>query len=309
MKIKNLLLLALFLTTLVSCEKYEDYMTDYDYSIVYFATQKPLRTIVGYENMDFKVGVALGGKRENNEEEYAEFIVDPSLLDDETLTEGNDFKLLPASYYTLSDDKRMVIPEGEFIGDVTVSLNREAFTSDSLATENTYALPLRITKTSADSIASGKFGASGNALVKPKDYTILVVKYISPYHGTYYHKGQQNRVDTTGAVIETVTYWDKDLSRNQTWELSTLELNKVKTSGIGDKNNGSLILEVEEGSNSVEVTSGKPAFVVSGSGTYDESNRAFYLNYDYKFQNKNYMVMDTLILRRPPEQDLFFEEW
>lgn len=309
MKIKNLLLLALLLTALVSCEKYEDYLNDYDYSIVYFATQKPLRTIVAYEDMDFKVGVALGGKRENNEEEYAEYVIDPSLLDDQSLTEGNDFKLLPESYYTLSNNDKMIIPEGEFIGDVTVSLNRDAFTSDPLATKNTYALPLRITKTSADSISSGKYGPEGNELIPPKDYTILVVKYISPYHGTYYHMGEQKEVDSTGNVIETITYRNKDLSRNETWDLSTLELNKVKTSGIGNNNNGSLILEIEAGSNAVDVTSGKPAFEVSGSGSYDESNRTFYLDYDYIHQNKNYTVKDTLILRRPPEEDLYFEEW
>lgn len=309
MKIKNLIIVAVLLITLGSCEKYEDYLNDYKYSIVYFATQKPLRTIVAYDDMEFKVGVALGGKRENKQEEFAKFEIDPSLLDDEALTEGNDFKLLPPAYYTLSDPNTMIIPKGEFIGDVTVTLNREAFTSDSLATTNTYALPLRITETSVDTIASGKYGPEGNELVPPMDYTIVVVKYISPYHGTYYHKGRQAEVDSTGAEIDVVTYSDKDLSKNETWDFSTIDRNTVKTSAIGDKNNGSLILDVNESDNSVAISSGKANIEASGSGQYDESNRTFYLDYDYEVGGNNFKVQDTLILRRPPEQDLYFEEW
>lgn len=309
MKIKNLIIIAVLLLSLGACEKYEDYLNDYKYSIVYFATQKPLRTIVAYDDMEFKVGVALGGKRENNQEEFAKFEIDPSLLEDASRTEGHDFKLLPPEYYTLSDPGTMIIPKGEFIGDVTVTLDREAFTSDSLATSNTYALPLRITETSLDTIASGKYGPEGNELVPPMDYTILVVKYISPYHGTYYHKGRQAKVDSTGAEIEVVTYSDNNLSQNETWDFSTIDLNTLKTSGIGNNNNGSLILDVDESDNSVDVSSGKANFDVSGGGQYDEESRIFYLDYDYEVGGNNFKVQDTLILRRPPEQDLYFEEW
>ena len=47
---KNMLrLIAIYMGSIIaltSCEKYEDPTTDYDYSAVYFGTQKPLRTIV-----------------------------------------------------------------------------------------------------------------------------------------------------------------------------------------------------------------------------------------------------------------------
>ena len=80
---KNMLrLIAIYMGSIIaltSCEKYEDPTTDYDYSAVYFGTQKPLRTIVAKEEMKFKFGAVLGGKRENSGE-WVKFSVDPSLL-------------------------------------------------------------------------------------------------------------------------------------------------------------------------------------------------------------------------------------
>lgn len=297
------------LISFTGCEDYDEYILNYDYSAVYFASQKPIRTIVAYDEMEFKVGVALGGKRANTTDEFAEFEIDPSLLQDEDIVGGNEFELLPSEYYTLSDNERMVIPAGDFIGDVTVTLNREAFTADSLATENHYALPLRITEASTDSILSGRYTSDGSELTAPKDYTIVVVKYISPYHGVYYHKGEQLEVDTTGAVIDTVIYSENDLSRNSTWDLSTIDRNTVQTSGIGNRNNGSLILDVDENDHSVNLSSGNPNMEVSGTGNYDEDERIFYLDYEYQTPNQRFEVKDTLILRQAPEKDLFFEEW
>ena len=295
---KILMIICVACAGLSSCEKYEDYLVDYKYSAVYFASQKPLRTIVAYDEMNFKVGVALAGKRANKQNEYAEFEIDPSLLNDEAIVGQNNFELLPSEYYSLSDENEMIIPEGEFIGDITVTLDKNAFTSDSLSTTNTYALPLRVTSTSVDSILSDK------------DYTVLVVKYISPYHGTYYHKGQQTQVDSTGNIIEEITYSEDDLSQNSTWLLTTIDRNTVETSGIGDRNNGSLILDVNEGDNTVDISSGRPNNIeASGSGSYNEEDRTFYLDYEYEVQNQSFEVKDTLILRRPPEEVLTFEEW
>lgn len=300
MKFKTISILCILALGLgVSCEDYDEYIEDFEYSIVYFGTQRPLRTIVSYDEMQFKVGVAMGGKRSNPQQETAQFIIDPSLLDDAVEDGASTFTLLPENYYTLSNANTMVFPEGRFIGDVTVSLDREAFTSDSLATENTYALPFQLTGTSLDSIA----GAG-------RDYTIVVVKYISEYHGTYYQKGLQTEVDSMGTTLEEVEYNETDLIENGTWDLGTIDRNTVQTSGIGMRGNGSLILEVSESDNSVDISAGSGNVVdLEGSGEYDEENRRFYLDYDYTFQNRFYQVQDTLILRRPPEEDLSFEEW
>ncbi|WP_215224768.1 BT_3987 domain-containing protein [Echinicola shivajiensis] len=307
---KIIFALALLITGFYSCAPYEEYIEDFDYSIVYFGTQKPLRTIVAYDNMEFKVGVALGGKRTNPVDEYAEFEIDPSILDDENLTEGNEFELLPASYYSLSDENRMVIPAGEFIGDITVSLDREAFTQDPNATSNTYALPIRISSSSLDSIASGSFDEGGNVINSPKDYTILVVKYISAYHGTYYHKGTQQELDENGEIIDEIVYNNDDLIKNGTWALETVSRNQVLTPQIGNKQNGNMILTVDEGSNTVSFrTESEQIENLEGSGTYNEEERAFYLDYSFTRNGKNFAVKDTLIIRQAPELDLGFEEW
>lgn len=304
------LLLCLLALGFFSCEKYEDYIKDYEFSAVYFAAQKPLRTIVAYEDdMSFKVGVALAGKRANLEPEWVTYQIDPSLL------AGTGFTLLPESYYSITNSNtgeanKMVVPKGKFIGDVTVTLNREAFTSDPLATQNTYALPLRLLETSADSILSGKFDENGNELMAPKNYTVLVVKYISPLHGTYYHKGLQQELNAAGAVVNETVFRNKDLSKNQTWDLSTLALQEVKTSGAGTFATQSLKLtRNQDNTVAIDKAPGSAITLLAGAGNYQPEKREFYLNYKFTNQGKTYSVADTLILRQAPEKDLRFEEW
>ena len=44
MKAKLIFLLTVILS-LTSCQKYEDFIEDYDYSTTYFAYQRPIRTV------------------------------------------------------------------------------------------------------------------------------------------------------------------------------------------------------------------------------------------------------------------------
>lgn len=278
-----------------SCEPYEDYTTDFDYTTTYFATQKPLRTIVSYTDMQFKVGVSLGGKRDNNKDEYVNFEIDESLLS--TAEGASGFTLLPSSYYELSDSGKMTISKGEFIGDVTVTLNRELFTDDPLATQNTYALPLKIT------------GATLDSILPLKNHTVLVVKYISKYSGVYYHKGTQKEVDDSGAVISETVYNEADLIDNQTWEVTTVDRNSVKTAGIGAVTNQNFVININESDNTVSIDTPSNGITnLEGSGVVND-DRSISLNYSYTHGGKNYTVEDTLILRQAVELDLRFEEW
>lgn len=291
---RNISLAILATVGFTSCEKYESYVKDYDYSAVYFASQKPLRTIVAYDDMSFKVGVTIGGLRENKVDQIVKYTVDPTLLT--TVSGANGFTLLPPDYYTLSDNSTMIIKEGELIGDVKVTLNKALFTADPDAVNNEYALPLRIVSSTADSILRG------NSNVPGKDYTIVVVKYISPYHGTYYHKGKETNTVTNS----TINYTKKDLSQNSVMDLRTISLNAVKTTGAGTNLNVPLNLQITN--NEVAVT-GNASNNVSGAGTYDPAAKTFYLNYNYKNGANTYSVVDTLILRQAPELDLRFVEW
>ncbi|MBC9797179.1 DUF1735 domain-containing protein [Sinomicrobium weinanense] len=308
MTIRKITIIVLIFTTMVSCEKYEDYVEDYDFTIAYFNSQKPLRTVVAYDEMQFKVGVAMGGKRYNTVEETATFVIDPSLLDNEVLDGAGAFKLLPEAYYSLSNGNTMTFPEGRYIGDVTVTLNREEFITDSLSTSNTYALPVRITETSLDSIASGSFDDQGNQVTAPKNYAIVVIKYISRYQGTYYHTGNQLETTSDGQTNE-VVYDHPDLVKNGTWNLSTINANTVETSGMGNFNDAGLILHIDEG-NTVDLsTVSSEVTNFSGSGTYDPEDRSLSLEYSFTRGDSDYTVTEVLYLRRPPEEDLVFEEW
>ncbi|TVP52347.1 MAG: DUF1735 domain-containing protein [Mongoliibacter sp.] len=301
--------LILALIHFLACSPYEEFITDFDFSIVYFGTQRPLRTIVAYDDMNFKVGVALGGKRTNEVNEIVEFEVDPSLLSDSDIVGNNEFELLPQEYYAFSNDV-MVVNAGTFIGDVTVTLNRDAFTDDPLATGNHYALPIRITNTSTDSVAVGVFDETGNAITAPKDYTIVVVKYISPLHGTYYKQGIQVEVGNDGEVIGEEEYNNPDIIRNPTWNLATINRFSVSTSGVGTFGNVALILSLDEESNEVSVSSESPGiFGLSGTGTYDPENRTFDLEYSFQREGRQYEVTELLTIRQAPENDLRFEEW
>ena len=299
MKIRIIFAISFLCVLSVGCEKYDEYIKDYKYSGVYFATQKPLRTIVSYDDeMNFKVGVALGGKRANAVNEYADFEIDPSLLDDEAVVGNNDFQLMPSQYYTLSDDSRMEIPAGAFIGDITVTLDKAKFTSDTLSTGNNFAIPLRITNTSTDTILADK------------SFSILVVKYISQYHGTYYHRGVQTEVDANGDTVEETVYSDDDLIKNETWNVGTIDDTTVLTPKAGTFGNGKLRLNVDENSYDVTITSNNNNIeITEESGTYNLEGREFYLDYNFTRNNKMYQVSDTLVLRQAPEKDLYFEEW
>ncbi|GIZ09712.1 DUF1735 domain-containing protein [Flavobacterium sp. UMI-01] len=305
---KIIAMLGLISFLITSCEPYEDFTGDFDKTIVYFGTQKPLRTVVAYDEMKFKVGVTFGGKRSNDKEEFADFVVDPTLLT--TVAGANAFTLLPQNYYTLSNSSKMVIPAGSFIGDVTVTLNRDLFTADAGAINNTYALPLKITNTSLDSIASGSKDVIGNVILEPRDYTIVVVKYISPYTGTFYHKGVQKELDANGAVVNEVVYSNSDLIKNTTWDIKTIDRNSVRTPGIGTFTNQNFAINVNESDNTVTIDSPSAGVTnLVGTGSYNKTTRTFSLQYSFTLGGKKYQVTDELIVRRPPEQDLVFETW
>lgn len=293
--LKNICLIAYLALGLSACKKYDSYVVDYPYSTVYFASQKPLRTIVAYDDMSFKVGVMMGGVRSNTKDQTVKYEIDPTLLT--TIQGASAFTLLPTSYYTLSDNSTMTIPKGQVLGEVKVTLNKSLFTADPASLTNTYALPLRIVSSTTDSVLRG------DANHEAKDYTILVVKYISPYCGTYYHKG----IETSGSI--TNSYTNKDINQNATWALSTLSLDELQTPGAGSKSTPKLKLVLSGSSVSVIDLSKSASNNVAGSGTYDGGSKSLFLNYNYNQGTSTFSVKDTLILRQSPESELSFEEW
>lgn len=287
---------ALFMT---SC--YEDYIEDYKYTSAYFASQKPLRTVIADRDMTIDVGVAIGGKREVDMNDWAEFEID------ETLLNGTGLTLLPKEFYTLSDESVMRVSKSTLpVASVTISFT-DAFYADQNTMKQHFALPFRVVSSSLDSILVGK------------ETSIVAIKYISTYHGTYYVKGTVTEVDNNGNPVEgsdPVAYSNADLSKNITRNLSTVSRNTVIREGLanlrtGVPNEKLQIVFNEDNTLTVGTAEGGTA-ITDGSGSYEYDSDGVLtlsLSYIYVKNGKKYRAIETLIRRQDPLNDLRFEEW
>jgi hypothetical protein len=309
---KVLKCIGIFLVTallLTSC--YEDYIYDYEYTSTYFATQQPLRTIIADGDMTFQVGVTLAGIRVDDGSHQVFFEVDTSLLN--VISEASDLELLPESYYTLSNDSEFDIQPSSHLRVVNVTLNQEAFTADPAALENTYALPLRITSATVDSVFNSDLETP---TIDSRDITIVVVKYISQYSGYYYTRGVQYEVDDNGDYIDTVTFYESDLSQNDAIYFTTLGENTVETETVGKNiSSGGFIFTMEDdgsvsvASDSVSIVSSVISYDSLSYSGWDELKATYSLDATVEYSDLKYKVEYDLILRQDPEDDLQFEEW
>lgn len=311
--IKKLLPALLFpVLAMTSC--YDGYIEDHEVTIAYFSTQKPLRTVVAGRDMKIKVGVSLGGKRAVDVNDWAEFEIDPSLL------AGTGFTLLPKRYYNLANPNTFRVSNGNLaIADVEITFTDE-FYADVKAVDTYYALPFRVTGSSLDSINTGAFDPKGNELLPAKDYSIVAVKYISAYHGTYYVKGKLDELNDAGVAVKTTTYSDADLSRNITRNVFTVSATEVQRPGLANfvvADNEAVKITVQANDHAdkvyplvVEAPSGCTA-LSEASGTYygNKERPEIVLKYKFEKGGKTYRVEETLVLRQDPVNDLRFEEW
>lgn len=305
MKLIKLIISIAALFLLVSCE-YEDYIEDFDFSGTYFASQQPLRTIVAGGTESFEVGVTIAGLRNDDGSQWVDFEIDSLLLD--SLPEASGLKLLPESYYTLGDPGRFNIVKS-FLRTVKVELTEEFF-NDPLALANTYALPLRIVDKSMaiDSIMG--FNVPETTVVSSEnsenmDITIVVVKYVSPYSGTYYAKGVQYTLNAAGMPTDTTMYSIDELSLNKEIEMESLGVNSVETSQIGANLFGGIKLDMSTGS--VTVSSDDVMSLQVDEASYADG--VFTLKYTVESFGQSYRIEEELIQRQSPELDLRFEEW
>lgn len=186
---KKIVLAMIMAGLLAGC--YDEFRLDYPYTTVAFSsvtgnasTAGVLgRTVVKNEGLKVDLGVYLSGVLENKEERWVRFTIDPTLL------AGTTYELLPADYYTLSNNNTFVIPKGEFIGRVTVTLDSAKFVADPKSLQKIYAIPFRLTETSADSI------------LQPQSTKIFQISYINHYEGWYDQVGTFQTFDAGGTVI------------------------------------------------------------------------------------------------------------
>lgn len=278
---------------------YDDFVHDFDYSLVGFTISSPLRTVIADRDMEIQVGVSIGGKRNVDMNDWAKFEIDPSLL------EGTGLKLLPADYYNLSDEDTFRVRKANLpVADVGITFT-QAFYDDPDALRINYALPLRIVASSLDSIASDR------------ETSIVAIKYISTYHGTYYVKGSLFELQD-GQIVNTTTYNDKDLVKNMTRDLATRSTNTLERPGLAnfvvtgnqkvkltvqpsDSDTHNLLVETADG--------GVP--ITDGEGVYhaDRERPEFVIKYSFVRGGTSYRAEETLVLRQDPLLDLRVETW
>ena len=285
-RIINVLLGAVVIFTTACLE--DDSKKPFDYTAVYFPHQKPLRTVTTQDST-IKVGVVLGGKRDNKVNEYAYFSLAPELLDDQSM-------LLPSTHYKMDvdEDSLIKIPSGSFQGDFSMSFTAD-FYNDANAVDHYYILPLKIDQYTTDSVLYGKH------------YTMIKVKYINEYHGTYYRKGADGDEK----------YRSDSLVKNTTVDLTTSGTKKVILSKIGgptapfaDK----MELTInEDNSISAQLAAPNADLVISNfSGKVGETTGVIFesqiiYSFDYTFEtNATRSVKDTLIFR---DNGIRFETW
>jgi hypothetical protein len=202
---------------------YEGFVDDFGTSTAQFARQRPLRTSVSErdEMSNIYVGVSIGGKRAVDTNDWATFEIDPSLLD------GVAGKaLMPANYYVLGDPATMRVRKANSpIADVKITFTDD-FYNDPKSTTAWYVIPFRVTASSCDEIVEGK------------DYSLVCVKYVNSFSGTYYVRGSKLRVaDVDGTEIDgevAAEYYNKDISQNFTRETVTLTTNELRRGGVAN---------------------------------------------------------------------------
>ena len=261
---RNVVISIIFLLGVTACENQDQDFPDFDLKAVYFPLQTPIRTLsLGEDRIDntldrehkFDIGVSIGGMYENKKNWTVEYVVDPSLTDNATVTGGAPFVALPQNYYTLNPVNTAIIPKGFFNGLIRVELTDDFF-NDPLAITGTYVIPLRITGTSADSVLSGKPAKPGpvdrriladwESGKAPKDWVLYAVKYVNAYHGTWLHRGRDIKF-TGGVPVDTIEFRSRYVEKDLTMKLTTLDTKTVYTNGIANKvsNTGRYAIELE----------------------------------------------------------------
>ena len=324
---------GLLLATLMlgACKNEPVEFEDFTSKSVYFPIQLPLRTIVlGEDRVDnsidlqkaFHIGVSIGGMYENTADRIVEFKLDPAMFPDVTAPMlkdtlyGRDMNsvnskllVLPANYYSMVPDARVTVPKGSMEGLIRINLT-DAFFNDPDAIKLKYVLPLRITGVpDGFSLLTGR--AATASIVSPrwyiaadwasgfpaKNFTLFGVKFINPWHGTFFYRGNQTK---DGVLYK--TYHARDISANVTAKLETIGLKKATYNRMGE-NLGvaykSLLTFGDDVNGVGDVTVSQApgtTYTITGTGKYYKSATAFGKENGWKIDPINGQIKGSLTL-------------
>ena len=325
LNMKKISFLLIILTGLIGCKNKDIEFPDFTYTTGYFPYQYPIRTLVLgdyiYDNTNdnnhkFLISAAMGGVYENKQERIFKIQVDNTLCDQAKFASNNQpMYALPEKYYKLSSPDQLIIPAGEVNGNIEVQLT-DAFFDDTLAVKLAYVLPVRIKQvTNLDSLLVGKSTLAkpdprivGNWDVTPKDFTMFAVKFVNPYHGSYFHKGKSTLTDASGKVLESTAYRQAFIEKNEIWNLATKSKNQVTVDGVvrATAVTGKLsMLLTFTGDNCVVQSAPGSAFAITGTGKFlddadewgNKKRDAIHMTYQFTQGANKYTATDTLVVR------------
>ncbi len=333
----QLVFATLLLTVIVSCKNEEVDFPDFKYTTTYFPYQYPVRTLVlgdyyfdneNDNNLKFAISATMGGVYENKQDRVVDFVVDESLV--QNMYIGNKQILpLPSQYYTLSNNSQIVIPKGKLSGSVYVQLTPE-FLNDPNAVGPTgavYVIPVRITKSTTDSVLFGKaavanpdYRINGDWEIAPKNYTLFGINYVNEYHGNYLVRGKSIQDEKAGSGINTVVYRSLDVETDRLIGVSTVSGNTVtytkevaRSSGTSPGNftmriafNTQGVGQITADPSSNFPVTGTAKFVKDAESWGGKPRNAIYL--DYTVDDGTYLniAKDTLVFR---DKGVYFQEF
>ena len=326
---RTLLISFILVMVLAACNKDWSF-PDYKYTSVYFAYQSPVRTLVLgediYDNtLDNQhkclIMATMGGVYENKKDITLQVAVDATLasrLRFETAA-GDTVLLMPANYYTLPADKKIVIPSGKVMGGIEVQLT-DAFFQDPRSVKKTFVIPLKITSAqNADSILSGRSDLSSpdprrlaDWVIAPKNYVLYAIKYINPYHGFYLRRGAEVVKGANGntALDTNVIYHAPYVERDQVCNAVTTALDEASMS-LDAKNKGNanvpfqMILKFDSQGNCTITNPASASYTLTGNGKFvkkgdmwgNEQRDVLHLKYEVNFGATIHTFTDTIVAR------------
>lgn len=320
---------VILLSIITACNKKWEF-PDYKYSTVYFPYQSPVRTLVFGEDIidntldnqrKCLIMATMGGVYENKKD------VTLTVAVDNTLTQrlrfgsatGNDVLAMPANYYKLAQDMKIVIPSGKIMGGIEVELT-DAFFADPGAIKNTYVIPLKIMNVvNADSVLRGsttkaspdpRLAADWGVL--PKDYVLYAIKYVNPFHGVYLRRGVAEVKGNNGntALDTTVVYRNQFVEKDEVCNLFTKSMTEDSIA-LNGKNKGNinapfqLVLNFDNAGKCTVAGPAAASYTVSGNGAFvkkgdmwgNQKRDVLHLKYQVNFGATTHSFTDTLVLR------------
>lgn len=336
--IKLLLFIMLITTVIFSCQNKDVVFPDFAYSTSYFPYQYPVRTLVlgdyyfdneNDKDMKFAISATMGGVYQNKKDRIVDFVIDESLV--ENMYIGNQRILpLPSKYYQLSSKSNLIIPRGKLSGSVYVQLSEEFLADPNSVGPNgaIYVIPLRIVKSTTDSVLFGKAAVANPDYrirddweIAPKDYTLFGINYVNEFHGNYLLRGKSVQGAVAGISEDTsIVYRTRDVETDRVIEVSTASKNTVTyTKDIArnqEKSPGNFTMQITFDKDGKGQISTDPAskFPVTGTAKFvkdaeswgGKPRSAIYL--DYTVDDGVYVntAKDTLVFR---DKGVYFQEF